>query len=154
MRKLLIVVLLAAASLAVATSFAQQGSPEVAAKKSKKAPPKAKKLTRAEIDEWLAKPGEVLFLDVRRPDEVSANGGFPVYLSIQNGDLANHLTEIPKDRTIITVSNHAARASVAADLLDSKGFKVIGAAGVEDYEAEGGKALHIPVPPPQPDNRK
>ena len=74
MRKLLTVVLLAAALLAVATSFAQQGSPEAAAKKSKKAPPKAKKLTRAEIDEWLAKPGEVLFIDVRRPDEVSSNG--------------------------------------------------------------------------------
>ncbi|WP_216845220.1 hypothetical protein, partial [Granulicella sp. S156] len=65
---------------------------------------KAKKLTRAEFDALLAHPDQVLLIDVRRPDEISSIGGFPVYLSIQIKDLKNHLGEIPKDKLIITVS--------------------------------------------------
>jgi rhodanese-related sulfurtransferase len=109
---------------------------------------KAKKLTRAEFDALVAHPDQVLLIDVRRPDEISAIGGFPVYLSIQIKDLKNHLGEIPKDKLIITVSNHAARAAVAADLLSDNGFKVAGAVGAQTYETEGGTLLKVAVPPP------
>jgi rhodanese-related sulfurtransferase len=115
---------------------------------------KAKQLTNQEFDAYLAHPDQVLLLDVRRPDEVSAIGGFPVYLSIQAKDLKNHLSEIPKDRPIITVSNHAARASVAADLLESNGFKVLGAVGADTYQKAGGTlAVKIPVPLATPGNQ-
>lgn len=111
------------------------------------APTRAKKLTNAEFDTYLAHPEHVLIVDVRRPDEVSTIGGFPVYLSIQSKDLKAHLNEIPKDRPIITVSNHAARASVAADTLEDAGFKVLGAVGADTYQQDGGKlAIKIPVP--------
>ena len=135
MRKLMMIVLLAAA-----TAFAQEAAP------GKAAPPKAKVLTRAELDELLSHPDRVLLLDLRRPDEVSKIGGFPVYLSIQIGELEKHLSEIPKDRVIVTVSNHAGRASRAADLLGSKGFKVEGAVGAETYESQGGRLLKIEPP--------
>lgn len=132
--------------LSTVAVFAQNGgAPKQAAGNQKQAPSKAKKLTRAELDQLLASPNTLL-IDVRRPDEVSSLGGFPVYLSIQAGELEKHLSEIPKDRVIVTVSNHAARASRAADLLDSKGFKVAGAVGVEDYAGEGGKITKIEVP--------
>lgn len=109
---------------------------------------KAKQLTNEEFDSYLAHPEKVLLLDVRRPDEVSSIGGFPVYLSIQAKDLKNHLSEIPRDRPIITVSNHAARASVAADLLESNGFKVLGAVAADTYQKAGGRlAVKIPIPP-------
>lgn len=108
---------------------------------------KAKQLTNQEFDGYLAHPDRILLLDVRRPDEVSSIGGFPVYLSIQASDLKNHLGEIPRDRSIITVSNHAARASVAADLLESNGFKVLGAVGADTYQKAGGTlAVKIAVP--------
>ena len=109
---------------------------------------KAKKLTRAEFDALVAHPDQVLLIDVRRPDEISSIGGFPVYLSIQIKDLKNHLGEIPKDKIIITVSNHAARAGVAADLLSDNGFKVAGAVGAQTYETEGGILLKVAVTPP------
>ncbi len=144
MKKLIVLALISLTAM-----FAQEGS----APKQKAAPAKAKKLTRAELDQLLASPNTLL-IDVRRPDEVTAIGGFPVYLSIQAADLEKHLSEIPKDRTIITVSNHAARASRAADLLDSKGFKVAGAAGVEDYESEGGTIVKIAPPAPKPGSGK
>lgn len=129
MRKMILITLLAtAAALAQAPSA------------------KAKTLTRAELDQLLATPDKVLLIDVRRPDELTAIGGFPVYLSIQAKDLENHLDAIPKDRIIVTVSNHAARAGKAADLLASKGFPVAGAVGAETYEKEGGTLTKIEPP--------
>lgn len=107
---------------------------------------KAHVLTRAEFDALLEHPEKVLLIDVRRPDEVSSNGGFPVYLSIQAGDLAKHLDEIPKDRVLVTVSNHAARGGRAADLLAEHGFNVAGTIGAETYASEGGQLTKIPVP--------
>jgi rhodanese-related sulfurtransferase len=105
---------------------------------------KAKVLSRAEFDSLMATPGRVLLLDVREPTEISQNGGFPVYLNIQADDLEKHLAEIPKDRPIITVSNHAHRAGIAADLLASKGFKIAGAIGAQVYESDGGKLVKYP----------
>jgi len=139
MRNLIVIALLAAA-----TALAQTGGPA----QGKAAPSKAKILKRAELDELLSHPDRVLLIDLRRPDEVSKIGGFPVYLSIQIGELDKHLSEIPKDRVIVTVSNHAGRAGRAADLLQSKGFNVAGAVGAEVYESEGGRLFKIEPPPP------
>jgi rhodanese-related sulfurtransferase len=128
MKRLAILILLAAA-----VSFAQQPASEPASK--------AKILTRAELDALMATPGRVLLIDVRRPTEIAQNGGFPVFLNIQANDLEKHLAEIPKDRPLIIVSNHAHRAGIAADLLDSKGFKIAGAIGAQVYESDGGTLI-------------
>jgi rhodanese-related sulfurtransferase len=145
MNKLLLTILVAAS-----VAFGQSDN----AKQGKKQASQAKVLTRAEIDELLSKPDQVLIIDVRRPDEVKDIGGFPVYLSIQINDLENRLAYIPKDRTIIALSNHAARGGRAADILTKAGFKVAGAAGAEDYEAAGGKLTKIVPPPPNPNAKK
>ena len=126
---------------AAATLFGQQ-----AAQKADE--PKSKTLTRVEFDKLLASPASVLVIDVRRPDELTAKGGFPVYLSIQAANLEKSLAFIPKDRTIVTVSNHAARGLKAADLLAGHGFKVAGAIGVENYEEQGGTLTKIAPPAP------
>jgi rhodanese-related sulfurtransferase len=106
------------------------------------------RLNRQAVDALLAKPGQLLFIDLRRPNEVSSIGGFPVYLSIQVKDLEESLAFIPANRTIVTVSNHAHRAGAAGDFLTAHGFNVAGAIGVQDYEAEGGTITKI-VPPPR-----
>jgi len=110
----------------------------------------APKLSRAQLDKLLGHPEKILFIDLRRPDELIEIGGFPIYLSIQAKNLAESLDYIPKDRKIITVSNHAGRAAAAADLLVSKGFKVVGAVGVQDYEEEGGSLTKIAPPKKKP----
>ena len=110
---------------------------------------KAPQLKRATIDALLAKPESILVIDVRRPDELTAIGGLPVYLSIQAEDLEKSLAFIPRDRIIVTVSNYAGRAGAAADLLISRGFNVAGAIGVQNYEAEGGALTKI-APAPEP----
>jgi len=106
----------------------------------------AKKLTRAEFDALLAKPERLLLIDVRRPDEVAAIGGFAVYLSIPVADLEKDLAWIPKDRAIVTISNHAARGGRAADILTKHGFTVAGTVGAQNYESEGGTLIK-PAPP-------
>lgn len=133
-------------ALAGALAF---GQADKAVQGTKRPASQAKVLTRTEIDDLLARPDQVLIIDVRRPDEVKDIGGFPVYLSIQIGDLENKLAFIPKDRTIIALSNHAARGRRAADILTKAGFKVAGAAGAEDYEAQGGQLTKIVPPAPK-----
>ena len=108
----------------------------------------AKKLGRADLDALLAHPDQILLIDVRRPDEIALIGGFAVYLNVQIGDLKNQLAFIPRDRTIITVSNHAARAGAAADLLIANGFHVAGAVGAQLYEADGGTLVKFAPPKP------
>jgi rhodanese-related sulfurtransferase len=150
-RNTLIVGLLA---LSAASAFAQDGSrpQQVAAAPASAPASQAHVLTREELDKLLARPRNLLVIDVRRPDEVSKIGGLPVYLSIQLNELEKSLAWIPKGRTIVTVSNHAKRAGTAADLLASKGFKVAGAVGVQTYEEAGGKLTRIVAPPPNTAN--
>lgn len=128
-------------SLTALPAYAQQAATSEA---------KAAKLTRAQFDALLAQPEHLVVVDVRRPDELTKIGGFPVYLSIQSKDLEKSLAFIPRDRTVVTVSNHAARAQKAAELLTGKGFKVAGAIGVQDYEGEGGTLVKIEPPAPKP----
>ena len=128
------------ALVASASSLAQQAAADVWKYKTQR-------LDRSAVDALLAKPEKLVVIDVRRPDELTAKGSFPVYLNIQAKEIESALLYIPKDRVIITVSNHAHRAGAVGDLLASKGFKVAGATGSEDYEAQGGKAVvRVPVP--------
>lgn len=111
---------------------------------------KTPKLNKAEIDALLANPDDVLFVDLRRPDEIAKIGSFPVYLNVQINDLDKAFAFIPKDRKIVTVSNHAARAGKAGDVLAEKGFKVVGAVGSQTYQEEGGLNVHVvQIPPPR-----
>jgi rhodanese-related sulfurtransferase len=146
--------LVLALALGSAFAMAQQAAPAAAAAASAPAAKvwkyKTKRLSVAEVDALLAKPDKVLLLDVRRPDELIKYGSFPAYLSIQNRDLEKSLAYLPKDRAIVTVSNHAQRAGAAGDLLATRGYTIAGAAGAEDYEQEGGKAVaHITPPAPR-----
>lgn len=144
-----------ALTLALGASFAfaqQTDAPktDAPAKAAYVAPPwtyKTKQLNKDQIDALLAKPKKVVVIDVRRPDELISKGSFPVFLSIQIKDLEKYLDYIPKDRTIVTVSNRAHRAGAAGDILTAKGFKVAGAAGSLDYEDQGGTVARITPPP-------
>ena len=107
-------------------------------------------LDNAAFDALVADPSKVLIIDVRRPDEISANGGFPVYLNVQPDQIEARAASIPRDRVLITVSNHAARAKKAAATLAALGFKVAGAIGAQNYEEAGGKLTRVATPAPKP----
>ena len=146
MKTLKLTLLLLGALAAVVPLAYSADSPQHSGAAAKAPASKAHVLSREELDKLLAQPGKVLVIDVRRPDEVSEIGGLPVYLSIQAGDLQKSLAWIPKDRLIVTLSNHAGRAGKAADLLAANGFKVAGAAGAQTYEQQGGKLAKVTRP--------
>ncbi len=147
MKKLLVLGAVMFAASAFAAEPAAQPAANAAAPKSQ-----AHELTRAEFEALLQHPEKLLIIDVRRPDELTKIGGFPVYLSVQIKDLENRLKWIPKDRTIVTVSNHASRSGQAADLLKSKGFKVAGTVGAQTFQEQGGTLTRFEVPPPRNQN--
>ncbi len=144
---------IALALAAFTFAFGQADNGGTQAKKGKTAS-QAHVLSNAEFDTLLSHPDQILIIDMRRPDEITSIGGFPVFLSIQAGQLEQSLAWIPKDRTIITVSNHAARSGVAADTLTKAGFKVAGTVGAQTYEEAGGKLTKIVAPPPNPNSKK
>lgn len=137
-------VVAAVLGLSVSFAFAQQAAPA--------AQPwiyKTKQLERAEVDALLAKPENLVVIDVRRPDELTVRGSFPVYLNIQVKEVEKNLAYIPRDRVILTVSNRAHRAGAVGDLLTSKGFNVAGATGSDDYKDQGGTITKVSPPPPR-----
>ena len=137
-----------ALSLVTASAIAQESAPAPVAAPAAPQPwtHKTKQLDRAAVDALLAKPKKLLFIDVRRPDEVVSKGSFPVFLNVQVADLKNELDFIPRDRTIVTISNRAHRAGDVGDVLLAKGFKVAGAIGTQDYEEQGGTIKRITAP--------
>ncbi len=142
--KLFVKLMVVIAVIIAPAIFAQDATH--AAQPAAKYEAKSQKLNRVQIEKLLANPEQLVFIDLRRPDELTRIGGFAAYLSIQLADLEKNLAFIPKDRTIVTVSNHAGRALRGADLLAEKGFKVAGAAGIQDYEEEGGWVKRIAPP--------
>lgn len=142
MKSIARVALLGALGLAASLSFAQPSTDAWTHK--------TPRLDRAAVDVLLAQPQRLVVIDVRRPDELTAKGSFPVYLNVQANAIGSALPYIPKDRVILTVSNHAHRAGAAGDWLASKGFHVAGATGSEDYEAQGGRAIVRVQPPAKP----
>ena len=90
-----------------------------------------------------------MIIDLRRPDELTKNGGFPVYFSLQPSDVQRSLSSIPRDRLIVTVSNRAHRAGAVGDILTGLGFHVVGAIGVLDYQDEGGVLTKLAPPAPR-----
>jgi rhodanese-related sulfurtransferase len=132
-----------------AASTAPAATAPSATAKAYVAPPwiyKTKQLNRAQVDALLAKPNKLVIIDLRRPDELVKYGSFPIYLNVQIKEPPNLLAYIPKDRTILTVSNRAHRAGSAGDLLTSKGYKVAGATGSEDYREAGGTIVRLEAP--------
>lgn len=149
---LIALTLAATSSLLWAQEAAPAAPAAAAADKPYVAPPwiyKTKQLDKAQVDALLAHPKKLFIIDLRRPDELVKYGSFATYQNVQLSELPKLLDYIPKDRTILTVSNRAHRAGAAGDLLTSKGYKVAGATGSEDYREAGGTIIKLAPPAPK-----
>jgi len=99
MKKLKIVITLIALTLATSLAFAADAeAPKDAAKYIDPKPwtYKTERLDRAQLDKLLGHPEKLLIVDVRRPDELTRIGGFPIYLSIQIKDLKKAWLTYPR----------------------------------------------------------
>ena len=95
MRRLLAVsTLFLLPSLAMAQSPPSSGQPAPAQ-------PQAPKMASDDVLALVEK-GQVFFLDVREPKELGELGTFEGYVNIPLGQIEKRLSEIPKDKAIIT----------------------------------------------------
>jgi predicted sulfurtransferase len=80
-------------------------APAMAQQASSSAPPpaqlKAQKMASDDVMALLEK-GEIFFLDVREPKELAELGTFEGYVNIPLGQIEKRLSEIPKEKAIIT----------------------------------------------------
>ena len=63
---------------------------------------KAKALSNEELTKLLEKKENLFFLDVREPKEIAELGSIPGYVNIPLGQLQARLSEVPKNKLIIT----------------------------------------------------
>lgn len=72
-------------------------------------------------DEVLSLGHEVVFCDVREPEEF-AQGHIPSALWIPLGELASRFAEIPRDQEVIMVCHSGRRSHRACEFLISQGY--------------------------------
>ena len=115
-----------------------EAKPQTEAAKQQAEQSSIKKLSTAEVDQLLDSHKHVYILDVRKPEEIAQLGTLKGSINIPIDQLEQRLNEVPKNKLILTLSNHAGRGSKAAELLEKNGYKVAGAAGIQTYTADGG----------------
>ena len=76
-------------------------NPPPASQAAPAAKPQAPKMASDDVMALLEK-GEVFFLDVREPKELAELGTLEGYVNIPLGQIEARLSEIPKDKAIIT----------------------------------------------------
>lgn len=62
-----------------------------------------KTLTEQELADLLAKPEKIFFLDVRTKEEIAKLGSVKGYTHIPVNELEARLSEVPKDKFIVTL---------------------------------------------------
>jgi rhodanese-related sulfurtransferase len=62
----------------------------------------AQEISTEQLEKYL-QDKKVFFLDVREPAEIRQLGSVPGYVNIPLGQLQNRLSEIPKDKLIVTL---------------------------------------------------
>jgi predicted sulfurtransferase len=64
---------------------------------------RARELSPKELEKLLENPQSVFFLDVRQPEEVRQLGSVEGYVNIPVGQLQSRLSEIPRDKVVVTL---------------------------------------------------
>ena len=63
----------------------------------------AQTISTEELEKYLKDPKKIFFLDVREPKEIEELGSVEGYVNIPLGQLESRLSEVPKDKLIITL---------------------------------------------------
>jgi rhodanese-related sulfurtransferase len=98
-----------------------------------------KKLTPDELKDALESKdkSKIFLLDVRNPEELEQTGVIDGYVNIPLPQLEKRLSEVPKNRTIITMCMRGNRAGQAAAILEKAGYEVFGSCGIVPYKDKG-----------------
>lgn len=99
-----------------------------------------KKMSAEDFKEALT--GDKIFLlDVRDPNELVESGAIEGYINIPLGQLERRMSEVPKNKTVLTLCGHGQRASIAAGMLEKAGYHVLGSCGIASWKERGFKTV-------------
>jgi len=101
-----------------------------------------RKLTPEELRAMIEKKEKFFFLDVREPEELEKLGTLAGYVNIPLSQLESRLSEVPKDRLIVSACNRAHRAATAAGILAKHGYKQIVLCAMNDWKEKGYEVIH------------
>lgn len=101
------------------------------------AQPSVRVLTADQLKEMVDAKARFFFVDVREPKELEELGTLRGFANIPLGQVAERLSEIPKDQPILPACNRAVRASEAAAILLKNGYNVVGAVGMLEWRDRG-----------------
>lgn len=62
----------------------------------------AQEISPEQLEKYL-EDKKVFFLDVRQPEEIKEHGSVPGYVNIPLGELEKRMSEVPKDKLIVTL---------------------------------------------------
>ena len=96
-----------------------------------------KKLTPEELKDALEKKEGIYLLDVRNPEELVESGVIDGYVNIPLDQLEKRLSEVPKNKVIVTLCMRGNRAGRAAAILEKAGYNVYGSCGIVQYKEKG-----------------
>ena len=93
---------------------------------------------KTQIDEG----ADLYLLDVRRPEELAEHGAIEGYVNIPIDELETRLSEIPKDKKVVTYCMRGGRASRAAKLLADAGHKGVTFGGITEWKEAGNPVVY------------
>ena len=95
-----------------------------------------------ELQARLTGGADVYLLDVRRPEELVEHGAIEGYVNIPIDALEGRLSEIPKDKKVVTYCMRGGRASRAAKLLTEAGHTGIQYGGITEWKEAGNPVVY------------
>jgi rhodanese-related sulfurtransferase len=92
-----------------------------------------KQFNAEELEKYLKEEKNVFLLDVREPKELQEYGSIKGYTNIPLSQVESRLSEIPKDKVIVTLCERGVRAGRAANVLTRHGYTVTAACGHKEW---------------------
>ena len=131
--------------LALAACYSPEPT-EVPAAQAAHQPPaetvESKPFDAVELKARLDSGADLYLLDVRRPEELVEHGAIGGYVNIPIDDLEGRLSEVPKDKKVITYCMRGGRASRAAKLLAEVGHTDIQYGGITEWKQAGNPVVY------------
>ena len=91
----------------------------------------------AHLQKKLATKNKPIVVDVRKPAEMKESGVIPGAIHIPVDDVANRVSELPKDKEIAFYCGGGGRASRAAQAAWDAGYKSVSYFGLRDWKKQG-----------------
>ncbi len=96
----------------------------------------------AELKTQIDEGANLYLLDVRRPEELAEHGAIEGYVNIPIDELEGRVSEIPKDKKVVTYCMRGGRASRAAKLLAEAGHKGVTFGGITEWKEAGNPVVY------------